>query len=372
MKKMRLFLVIPLLLTAVSAGAEVPFIKVGMVGHDHDVAAILPCLETDLFKNDYGLYLKPVKEKHFYDFYDGEKKIAEIEMIEGTSCTSVCASIADGTLDIGLAGIGPIVFMVDKGKGVKCIAPLQSKGNIIVVHPSVKANNWNEFCDWIRAHPKQIHFGYRSPAEVANLIVQDALGAEGISFTFSPAEAKAKVLFVLMKGDKFAVPALANHIIDAYAGPTPWAQVSVHKGIGKKICNVQDLPPGIWGNHPCCAIGASEKLIRDYPEVGSKYLELLIIGSRIAVENPELAAKDAAIWMKTPLEVERDAIPTIGFSLTPDKDFKDGTYNWYKVMQKQGRMTDKLKDASKQQLERLSYDFSLVENAMRDLAVRKP
>lgn len=437
MTKVKCLLVIPLLLIAVSAQAEVPLISVGMVGHDHQVAAILACLEGELFQREYGFYLKPVIEKRFYDFYDGKKKIAEIEIIEGKTCTSICGSIAGGALDIGLSGIGPIVFMVDKGKGMKCIAPLQSRGNIVVVHPSVKANSWAEFCDWIKTNPRQVRFGYRSPTELANLIVQDALRAAGISFTIGPskvkpgsccglfsspsidhctsalgkfrsvvgqsylaygvpwrsvpllydgscipllsgsdsrqkpkAKAKAKVRFINMKGDKFAVPALANHIIDAYAGPTPWAQVVVHKGIGKKICNVHDLPPGIWRNHPCCAIGGSEKVIRDYPEVGSKYLELLNIGSKIAKENPELAARDAAAWMKTPLEVERKAIPAIGFSLEPDKDFKDGTYNFYKVCRKHGYMKGKLKKVSKQELEEVVYDFTLLERAKRDLERR--
>ena len=111
-------------------------------------------------------------------------------------------------------------------------------------------------------------------------------------------------------------------------------------------------------------------MIKEYPEVGSKYMELLIIGSKIAKENPELAARNAAEWMKTPLDVEREAIPAIGFSLEPDKDFKDGTYNYYKVMQNHGRIKGKLKDVSREELEKLVYDFSLLDKAKRDLAER--
>ena len=217
------------------AVADTPLVKLGLVGHDHQVAALIPFLESKMVKKKYNIYLVPVKEEQFYNFFEGNRKIAQIQLIKGSSCSNVCQMIADESLDIGLAGIGPIAFMADKGKGLKCVSPLQQNGNLIVVHPSVEVENWSQFVDWVKNRKEQVRFGYRSPTEVANLIVQEALRIEGIPFTFDNSDPKTKVRFVNMKGDKFAVPSLANHIVDVYAGPTPYAQVVVNKKIGKKI-----------------------------------------------------------------------------------------------------------------------------------------
>jgi NitT/TauT family transport system substrate-binding protein len=59
---------------------EAPTLKIGYVGHDHQTALYIACLEGEKFEKDYNLYLKPVKEKEFYELIDRGKKIANVEL----------------------------------------------------------------------------------------------------------------------------------------------------------------------------------------------------------------------------------------------------------------------------------------------------
>ena len=230
---------------------EAPTLKVGHVGHDHQAALYVACLEGERFKKNYNLYLKPVKEKEFYELYDRGKKIANVELYRSGGGSKMPTLMSHGHFEMGFGGVAAVAFFVDKGSPMKIISPLHTKGDMLVVHPSIPVDSWDGFLSWVKKEEEQIRVGYKNPVAVAKLIFERALQEEGISFTGDKSERNTEILMVHMKGEENLIPGLQIKIIDAYVSNNPWCAIAESKGVGKIVADLNDLPPGLWKEHPC-------------------------------------------------------------------------------------------------------------------------
>jgi NitT/TauT family transport system substrate-binding protein len=346
-------------------------LKVGHVGHDHQTALYVACLEGARFQKEYGLYLKEVRPKEFYELYDGNRKICDVELYKSGGGSKMPTLMSQGHFELGLGGVAAVVFFVDKEAPMKIIAPLHSKGDMLVVNPAVNAHSWPEFVKWVQENPRQIRVGYKDPVAVAKLIFTKALQETGLSYTEDPANRKADIILINMKGEENLIPGLQNKIIEAYISNNPWCALAEKKGAGRIVCPLNELPPGIWKDHPCCCIAASDQAIKDKGKAITKFLELMAIATRYINEEPEMGYNAASQWIGTPLEVEKISMPTSGYSVEPTDAWKEQVQQWCRVMDEGGEFKGALKSQTPAKIDSLVFNLTLIEQALKDLQKRK-
>ncbi len=352
------------------APTEVPVLKVGYVGHDHQSALYVACLESQRTKTDCGVYLKEIEPKKHYELIKNNKKIADVELILCGGGSKMPTMMSQGTFEVGFGGVAAVAFFTDKGAPMKIISPLHTKGDMLVLQPDNPVNSWKEFVAWVKKEKKPVRIGFKNPVAVAKLIFERALEAEGLTYTSDKSDRKKDVLMVLLKGEKNLVPGLQNKIIDGYVSNNPWCAIAESKGIGKIVADLNDLPPGIWKDHPCCCIAATDSAMVNKKEVIEEFLKLIILATQYANEDPEMHARDASKWIGTSLEVEKKSLPTSGFTTNPTEKWKQSMQVWIDEMTRLGKLKGKLKGKNGKEVENILYDFSLLNKAAKELKTK--
>ena len=350
---------------------ETPVLKVGHVGHDHHTALYVAALNGDMFKSDYGLYLKEVRPKKLYELYDSMKLICELEIYKAGGGSKMPTDMAQGIFDVGFGGVAAVAFFVDKGTPMKIISPLHSKGDMLVVGPDLPSTNWDEFVNFCKKRREPLKVGFKKPKAIALLIFEGALREEGVSYTYDAKDKDAKVLLINMKDAGHLNPGLQNRIIEAYIYNNPYCAVAEEKGIGRCIADLNDLPPGLWKDHPCCMIAAMEKVIEEKRKELVKFLELIVIATDYINSNQDIAVKSASEWIGTSIAVEEKSIPTSGYLTDPNQVWLKGIYTWAHIMDDLGHIKGALQGKTDDDIYSLLLDLSLIEEARRNVAERK-
>jgi NitT/TauT family transport system substrate-binding protein len=372
---MKKTLVLALLLAVFApapAAAPTPVLKVGHVGHDHHSALYVAAKAGEVFQKDYGIWLKEIRNKELYELWDGEELVAEVELYKAGGGSQMPTMMSQGAFDVGFGGVAAVAFFVDKGSPMKMIAPLHSKGDMLVVKPDLEIDGWQGFVDWIRAEDGQVKIGYKSPVAVALLIFQRALQEAGISYTGDVADTKAEILLVNMKEEANLNSGLQTGQIDGYVSNNPWCAIAESKGIGRCVAELHDLPPGVFTDHPCCCVAANNAAMEKQGPQIQKFLELMAVATQFIALRRDEAVKYVARWIGTTPEVEQVSMATSGYSMEPDRAFLDGMWVWYEEMVRLDKITDKLKDATREQFEETTYDFSMLRPALSSALTRMP
>jgi NitT/TauT family transport system substrate-binding protein len=370
----RLFKISALLLITILAfttcSKQIHVLKVGHVGHDHHSALYVAAMAGEAFKDNYSLWLKEIRSKELYELYDGNKKVVEVELYKAGGGAQMPTMMSQGNFDVGFGGVAAVAFFVDKGAPMKMIAPLHAKGDMLVVQPNLNLNNWSEFATWVKSQKRQVRIGYKDPVAVALIIFQRALQAEAITYTSDKADTKAKVFLINMKGEENLNAGLQTDQIDGYVSNNPWCAIAESKGIGKCVTELNNLPPGVFHDHPCCCIAANDSAIKKQANDIKKFLELLAVSTDYINKNPQKATQYVAQWIGTTPEVEQISMATSLYSMQPDQNFYDGMWRWGEEMNKMDKLTDKLKANSRAEFESLLYDFSLLNSALKSAQKR--
>ena len=353
------------------ADQDVPVLRVGHVGHDHQTALYVACLNSERFRSGYGLWLEPIEPKKLYAIMDNGEKVGEVELFKAGGGSKMPTMMTQGHFEVGLGGVAPVMAFIDKGSPMKIIAPLHSKGDMLVVAPDNPATDWPSFVEWVRGRDEQVRIGYKNPLAVAKLIFQGALEHEKITHTGHPADTTAQVRMVLLKGERNLVPALQARTVDGYASNNPWCAIAESKGIGKTIADLNALPPGTWRDHPCCCVAATDDAIAQKAGAVTRFLELIIAATDTINAEPQIGYRAASEWIGTSLEVERKSMATSGYATVPDDTFYHGMEATWENMVRLGQLTGELKAVEATDLRRRVYDFSLLAKARAALARRK-
>ncbi len=353
---------------SISAKEKMPVLKVGYAGHDHQSALYVACLEAEKTKKDCGVYLKEVNPKKHYEMYKGTKKIADVEIFKAGGGSKIPTMMSQGHFEVGFGGVAAFAFFVDKGSPLKIVSPLHTKGDMLVVPPDSKVDSWKSFAAWVKEQKEPVKVGFKKPVAVAKLIFESALKAEGISYTGDASKKDVKVLMVNMKGQQNLNPGLKNGTINAYVANNPSCAIAESKGLGKVVADLNDLPPGIWKDHPCCGIAANTKALKEKPGLVKELLKLIILATNYMNEQQdEIAVKDASKWLGTSIAVEKASIPTSGYTTVPSDDWKKKMYVWVNTMQGMGKLKGGLKGKKDAAVDPLLFDFGLLEKAAKEL-----
>ena len=350
---------------------EIPVLKIGHVGHDHHTALYVAALNGERFKEDYGLYIKEIRPKALYEMYDGKKLIAELEFYKAGGGSKMPTAMAQGTFDVGFGGVAAVAFFVDKGTPMKIISPLHNKGDMLVAGNEFNADNWESFVKYVKQADAPVKVGFKAPKAIALLIFQAAMDEVGITYTMEEKDTKADVLLMNLKGASQLNPALRDGIIDAYVCNNPYCAIAEESNVGRCIADLDDLPPGLWKDHPCCMIAAMDEVVLKKRELVVKFLELMVIATDYINEDQEIAINSASQFLGTSIEVESKSIPTSGYSTEPDEKWLKGIYTWAKTMDELGDIKGALKGKSEEEINELLLDLSLIKEARENVAKRR-
>ena len=75
--------------------------------------------------------------------------------------------------------------------------------------------------------------------------------------------------------------------------------------IGKVVCALEELPPGIFRDHPCCCVAANEAILTEQPAAVTALLAVLIEGTRMINADLDVAVAAACRWIGTTAAVEQ-------------------------------------------------------------------
>ncbi len=352
--------------------SEVPTLKVAYLPTDHHSSLFVAAKEGDLFKEKYGVYLKEVEAKKKYELYENDKKVADVELVQVVEGgAKIMTLIAQGQIDIGLNGVPPTVFSIDQGNKAKIISALQGEGSAVVIRNDIPAETWPEFVKWIKeqySNGKQVKIGHPLPVSIQYVMIKKALEAEGITYTENSKDKSAMVLLVNCKGQKSMPQMLSQKELDAVIAWEPMPEVLKTKGIGKPIVYSKDLPPaGMWEDHPCCVVVASENALESKEAAVKSLLKLMVLSTKEINENNELAIKASSEWLGTDKEVEEYSIPNIKFYTNPEP-LKKGTHVFVNVMNAQKSTTGQLKGVEDpNKIDEILFNFSIYDQIVKEL-----
>jgi len=341
--------------------AEVPLLQVGHCNHDHHSAVFISALRGPRMKELYGIYLEPLGESYYALVEDGEK-ILEIEFVQSQGAINVPNNMVAGLFDIAFGGVIPFAASADQGSGVQIIAPLHSRGDMLVVAAdNEEVTNWQSFIDWVSTSEEPLTMGFKSPKAVALLIFQSALTEEGIAWSMqgNPEEG-SQILLFNAQGQSNLNPALQNGTIDGYISNNPACAMAEHNGIGKCVAELSDLPPGGFTDHPCCAIASVQTTIARRPEDIAAALRLFAAATDYINQYPEDAAAAAAEWIGNPVEVEEISMATSGYSMEVTRGWRDNMITFTDHVRDLGAFSGPLAEKDDAATEELLYDFSLM------------
>jgi NitT/TauT family transport system substrate-binding protein len=345
-------------------------IKLGHVGHDHHTALYVALDYASDYRGRTGVDVRTVEDRKFYELARHDKKIADVEIVKVGGGSQMPTALAQGVIDVGFGGVAPVLASIDSGTPIKLIAPLHYKGDMLVVRPDFPAQTWPEFVAAAKAVDKPLRIGYKSPVACAKVIFEEALRHEGILFGGDPLEAGIKVHVVDVKGGGKLNVALAGGLIDGYAGNNPFPAIAVEKGMGRVICDLEDLPPGTFRNHPCCCIAARADVITHKSEAVIDLLALFLEATGTINSDLDTAVTAAVRWIGTSEAVERMSIPTSGYAMDPSEQWHEAMGQWAAAMNGLGVFRARLKDQTSAQIAEAAYDFSLLERARNRLGDR--
>ncbi|MGI6286582.1 ABC transporter substrate-binding protein [Neomoorella humiferrea] len=379
MKGQRIFLaVVALLLVLLSAGCsgpevkdsapEIPTLKLGYIMSDHHTPLFTALTRWQKFRDKYNLYLQPVQEREWYDFYAGGQKVARVKLVSTQQGPEVQRLMSQGSVDMGITGAQALILSVDQGLDAKIISPLQTGGNLLVVKKDLPVKSWPEFVALVKGKKQQIKIGHPGSQTIASVIFRSALKTEGISFSDNPQDRQVDITFVDMKGHGNLATALANHLVDGFIGAEPFPTLAVQDGEAQKITSLETLPPaGRWQNHACCTVVATEAVISKHRDLVKKLEELLILATHEVNQNRDEAAKDAAAWLGVSEKIEKEALQSVNFTTDPTGAWRQSVGTFGQIMDDMGQLTGRLHGLKPEEIEARVLDGDIYNEAIKEL-----
>ncbi|MBI5102648.1 MAG: ABC transporter substrate-binding protein [Nitrospirae bacterium] len=358
---------------ASAAEKDPPSIKVGHVGHDHQLALYVAAQAGASLEKDYGVHLKELKPQEVYDLYEKGRLVARVILVRVGGGSKMPAALEQGHIEVGLGGLGPVAKFVDKGAPIKVLAPLNNDGDALIVRTGFKGSSWAEFIREVKVSNRPVRIGYKDPMANAYMILVRALSEEGIRFGQEPVGQDGKpvqVITVNLQGDENALPSLESGIVDAVVVNEPTPTVLVQKKAGHKAADLSDLPPkGRWKGHPCCVVAAADTAIRDKKEIIKVLLKVIASGADLMSKDVEKAIAAEAVWTKTAPETGRKSISHVSYVIRPDETWRRAVDTWLEMMTTSNQFQKNLKGKSIKEIDALLLDLGPMNEALSEMKI---
>ncbi len=346
---------------------ELPLLRIGHVNQDHHLALYVAALKGEFFK-DSGVWMTETKPKERYILHTDKAPIAEIQLIKSKGGAEMTNNLLAGLFDIGFGGVPAVMGVVDKGKDVRILMPLQSVGDQLIVKNDMPVETWDEFVEYVKNSEIQIRLGYKAPTAVQYIITQKAFREVGITYTEDPTEVDAMVIFINQKGQKNMTSNLAADQVDGFVANQPTPAQAIITGVGKFITELSVLPPeGMWDDHPCCMVCSNEQIKTEHPEEVKQFLKLIILATDHINADQEDAIAVAYDFLGQKEGVEDLSVPTVFYNCSPNKVWRNGVANWAMVMNEIGKYSGELLGITDDRAVEMCVDFSFLEELEKEL-----
>ncbi len=348
-----------------------PLLRVAHVGHDHHLALYVAALESARMEQAGGPFLREVQAGEVYDLIKDGRPLARLRLLKVAGGAGMPAAMTRGEVDVGLGSVSAVLKFADDGRPIRIIAPLQTDGDMLVLRKDSPANDWASFIQLAKSSPGPLKIGYKAPIACAKMIFEVALHAEGVRSGPDASDGVTRVILINLGSEKSPLPMLESGSIDGFVMNQPAPAVAVHKGLGKVVADLRDLPPkGKWVDHPCCCVAAEESVVRARGEPLRALLQVLMLGAELIRSDQALAVDCAARWTKMPVEVERTSIPTVGYVSEPTETWLAGMRVWAEMVQGIGFFKGTFANKPPGQVVREACSLDLCRSAAAELRAK--
>lgn len=337
---------------------EVPTLNVSWGQELHTGIMNIPIKNSENFKNE-KTHLNPITDSQFELIKDG-KKIALFNFVPTKGGSEVATLMGQKHLDAAFTSNTAILTGVDQGTDMKILSPIQSDGVSLVFSPDNDFYGWDAVKKYINDSKVPVKIGYHSPISGPRIVIESVLKKEGFNVTEDPADSKADVLLVDLKGITNLLPSLASKQVDAWVGPSHNPEAAEEKGVGKIVLNLKDFPPkGQWEDFPCCVFASRTEIIEKYPEVMEAFTSVVQHTCDYSNENKDVVAKTLA----EVVGVSEDTIKksTIKYTTNPSEKWQEGIGVYANAIKDMGKFTGELKDKSYDEIKQKVFDFQFVK-----------
>lgn len=287
------------------------------------------CLHGKEFRQRYGLWLKPIKYKERYLLYSGYRPVLNLLLESQPGDKRVADRLILGDVPVGIVSPEEVMNLVLDSFPVHIIAPLQSGGDILLIHPDLPIDSWTSFTDYLRRVSRSFRFAYVPREPNCLLAFEQALEYENLT---------NRVTLFRMTDYGVLAQALIDCTLDGAVLANPTAtEVAMATGC-RPVCRLNDLPPNRFENSPSTVVAAHDSAIRADRTAIEKFLELMACATHFANEQTAATRIAARQWLQTTEAEEGAGFDTYRFSSLPDWYFRSGIWNWFFALRLKGRV----------------------------------
>jgi len=246
------------------------------------------------------------------------KCIVKLEITSFQGGAAIMQQIIGGTIDLGVAGIVPVISAVANDPTIKVVAADQNNGSGLIVKKGSDIDTIAKLKGKKIAIPLA---GSIQDVMVRILLKRNSLDYDrDVTVTTVPASNMLQ--------------SLESGAVDAYLAWEPFITQAEQQNVGQVLVRFEEVMP----NHPCDTIVTTTKMINDYPDTVKAFLR----AHREAVDYIKANKEDAAElvgsqkWTKVGKAVELDAMEHMTFMYTPDADFIAGSETFAQEMKALG------------------------------------
>ena len=247
--------------------------------------------------------------------------------------------VSGGTLDLGFAGVAPIISTIDSDPTIKIIAALQGNGSGIIVGNDSGISKVADLAGKKIAVP--------SVGSIQDIMLRQLLSDNNIDYS------KQNISAV---GAGLMPAAISAGSVDAAFTWEPFVTQTAMKNLGKILIRSDEIIP----NHPCCAVATTTAMIKNYPDTLIAFLKAHKEATDYVLNNAQDTAATiaGATYLNDEAAVEAAALPNIRFLAKPDEVFLSGTEKFAAQMKALGVIK---KDHDRNDI----FDLSLINQVIK-------
>lgn len=339
---------------------DIPTINYGYMFSNHQAPLIIAAAKNEEFKEN-GVYLKEVLEKEQYIIMDGDKEVANLNLVVGENGGELMTLMNQDRLEMAFGSVGLPLTNIDKGSEMKVLSPIHVDGIGLVMLPEADPTDFDSFVSYVEEAEEPIKVGYHSPQNAPVILFSTAMKESGFAISEDSTDAEADIILVNLKGTGNLIPSLQNGEVDAFIGPSPFPELAEVQEAGKIIVDLKDLPPaGQWENFPCCVMIASDKALEAYPDEISVLYEIISIASDFANNEKDEAAEIVSEWMGVDLEAAKRT--GTKYTTDPTETWMNNFNVTYESLQEDEKFEGELKDKTLEEVSDKVFDLNMAED----------
>lgn len=324
------------------------------------------CLPNVAMKDPKAFANKPVRihpvSDNQFELLKNGKVIAKFNVLVSKSGAEAATMMAQGQLDTVLCSNTAMLSAYDVGTDVKILSPLQGGGVAMVMKSTTEFYGFDAFKKHAENSKTPVKIGYHSATSGPRILIESVLRDAGLKLTEDPADTKANVLMVDLKGPQNLLGSIRSGAVDAWVGPSANPENAVSQGLGKIVMTLKDFPPqGKWSTFPCCVMAATGKVVREHPEVVEALVGVVADCLDYANTKPERFAEINAPIIGVGKDIVMASNKHIVYSNDPSREWLNGIGIYFNAIKGMGKFNGRLKNADYTVVEKEVFDLSFLQ-----------